>query len=76
MAERLKKNMAKYKGAFTRTKTKLLMTLEGGIASKMQVMENLSLLSAVVEDIVRAIENLEAHYEDIGDLARLSAVAN
>ena len=62
MAERLKKDKAKYKCAYTRAKTKLLMTIEGGMASKMQVMENLSLLSAVFEDVVRAVENLEAHY--------------
>ena len=30
MAERLRKDKAKYKGAYTRTKTKLMMTLEGG----------------------------------------------
>ena len=76
MAERLKKDKAKYKGAYTRTKTKLLMTLEGGMSSKMQVIENLSLLSAVFEDVVRAVENLEAHYKNVGDSARLSAVAN
>ena len=76
MAERLKKDKVKDKGANTRTKTELLMTLEGGMASKMQVMENLSLLSAVFEDVVCAVENLEAHYEDVGDSVRLSGVAN
>lgn len=76
MAERLKKDKTKYKCAYTRTKTKLLMTLEGGMASKMQVIENLSLLSAVFEDVVRAVGNLEAHYEDVGDSAKLSAVAS
>ncbi|PFX31939.1 hypothetical protein AWC38_SpisGene3221 [Stylophora pistillata] len=70
------KDKAKYKCAYTRTKTKLLMTLEGGMASKMQVTENLSLLSAVFEDVVRAAKNLAAHYEDVGDSVRLSAVAN
>ena len=76
MAERLKKDKAKYKCAYTRTKTKLLMTIEGGMASKMQVMENLSLLSAVFEDVVRAVENLEAHYENVGDSVKLDAVAS
>ena len=76
MAERLKKDKTKYKCAYTRTKTKLLMTLEGGMASKMQVMESLSLLFAVFEDVVRAVGNLEAHYEDVGDSAKLSAVAS
>ena len=37
------------------------------MASKMQVMESLSLLSAVFEDVVCAVENLEAHYDDVGD---------
>ena len=45
----------------------LLMPFEGGMASKMQVMESLSLLSAVFEDVVCAVENLEAHYDDVGD---------
>ena len=37
----------------------------------MQVMENLSLLSAVFEDVVRAVENLGANYENVGDSAKL-----
>ena len=75
MAERLRKDKAKYKGAYTRTKTKLMMTLEGGMYSKMQVMERLDLLSAAFEDVVRAVESLEAHYETVGDSSRLTAVA-
>ena len=35
MTERLKKDKGKYKCAYTRTKTKLLMNLEGRMASKM-----------------------------------------
>ena len=42
----------------------------------MQVMESLSLLSAVFEDVVCAVENLEAHYKDVGDSAKLKAVAS
>ena len=76
MAEQLKKDETKCKCAYTRTKTKLLMTLEGGMASKMQLMESLSLLSVVFEDVVCAVENLEAHYEDVGDSAKLSAIAS
>ena len=40
----------------------------------MQVMENLSLLSAAFEDVVCAVESLEAHYETVGDSSRLNAV--
>lgn len=61
MAERLRKDKARYKGAYTRTKTKSMMILEGGLSSKMQVMENLSLLPATFEDVVHAVESLEAH---------------
>ena len=43
--------------------------------SKMQVMERLDLLSAAFEDVVRAVESLEAHYETVGDSSRLTAVA-
>ena len=75
MAERLRKDKAKYIGAYTRTKTKLMMTLEGGLSSIMQVMENLSLLSAAFDDVVRAVESLEAHYETVGESSRLNAVA-
>lgn len=42
----------------------------------MQVMESLSLLSVVYEDVIRVVENLEAHYEDVGDSVKLSAVAS
>ena len=43
--------------------------------SKMQVMERLDLLSAAFEDVFRAVESLEAHYETVGDSSRLTAVA-
>ena len=41
----------------------------------MQLMENLSLLSAAFENVVRAVESLEAHYETVGDSSKLNAVA-
>ena len=61
MAERLRKDKARYKGAYTRTKTIFMMILEGGLSSKMQVMENLSLLPAPFEDVVHEVKSLEAH---------------
>ena len=42
--------------------------------SKMQVMERLNLLSAAFEDVVHAVESLEAHYETVGDSSRLTAI--
>lgn len=41
----------------------------------MQLMENLSLLSAAFENVVRSVESLEALYETVGDSSRLNAVA-
>ena len=41
----------------------------------MQLMENLSLFSAAFENVVRAVESLEAHYETVGDSSKLNAVA-
>ena len=61
IAERLRKDKARYKGAYTRPKTKFRMILEGALSSKMQVMENLSLLPTTFEDVVHAVESLEAH---------------
>ena len=52
-----------------------MMTLKGGLSSKMQLMENLSLLSAAFENVVRAVESLEAHYETVGDSSKLNTVA-
>ena len=52
-----------------------MMTLKGGLSSKMQLMENWSLLSAAFENVVRAVESLEAHYETVGDSSRLNAAA-
>ena len=76
MAKWLRKDKAKYKGAYTTTKTKLTMTLEGGPSSMMmQVMENSSLLSAAFEDVVHEVESLEAHYETVGHSSRLNALA-
>lgn len=57
MAERLRKDKARYKGAYMRTKTKFMMILEGRLSSKMQVMENLSLLPATFKDVVHAVES-------------------
>ena len=67
MGECLRKEEAKYKGDYTRTRTKILMTLEEALSSKKQVIEHLSLLSAAFEDVVRAVESLEAHYDAVGD---------
>lgn len=46
------------------------------MALKMQVMESLNLLSAVFEDVVHAVKNLEAYYKDGGDSAKLSAAVS
>ena len=35
-------------------------------------MEDLSLLSAAFENVVRAVGSLEAHYETVGDSSRLN----
>lgn len=63
MAKSLKKDNTKRKGAYIRTKTKLMMTLKGGMSSKMHLVENLSLLSSAFVDVVCAVESLESHYK-------------
>ena len=67
MAERLKRDKAKSKGAYTRTTTKLMMTVEGGLCSNLQVMESFNLLSTAFEDVVRAVGNLEMYNETAGN---------
>lgn len=44
------------------------------MALKVQVMDNLSLLSAVLEDVILAVDNIKAHYKNIGDSAKLHAI--
>ena len=76
MAERLKRDKAKSKGAYTRTRTKLMMTMEGGLYSNMQVMKSFDILSTAFEDVVRAVGNLEMYYETVGDSVKLSTLAS
>ena len=76
MAERLKRDKAKSKGAYTRTRTKLMMTMEGGLYSNMQVMESFDIFSTAFEDVVRAVGNLEMYYETVGDSVKLSTLAS
>ena len=75
MAERFRNDKAKYNGVYTKTKTNLLMALEGGMSSRMQVMGRLNLLSATFEEVVREDKSFEAHYGTVDDSSRLTAVA-
>ena len=69
MVERLKQDKAKSKGAYTRTITKLTMTVEDGLCSNMQVMESFDLLSTAFEDMVSAVGNLEMYNATAGNSA-------
>ena len=50
--EKLKTEKAKTEGTFTRPKTKLLMSMEGGLSTKVKVMESL-------DDFAIAFENVQ-----------------
>ena len=61
--EKLKCEKAKAKGAYRRTRTKLLMLMEGGLCPKVKVMEALDFVSVAFETVVEACVRLESHYE-------------
>ena len=73
--EKLKCEKAKAKGAYTRTRTKLLMFMEGGLSPEVTVMEALDFVSVAFETVVEACVRLESHYEISGDLDKLRAVS-
>lgn len=74
--ERLKKDKMRSKCRYTRTKNKLMMMMEGGLSSKMQVMESLDVFSGAYEDVLRVGENLGKCYEDMKDSGNFSALSN
>ena len=73
--EKFKREKAKAKGAYTWSRTKLLMTMEGGRSSRTQVLERLDSFAEAFENVVCACENLESFYETAGDLEKLRAVS-
>ena len=51
------------------------MVMEGGLSSKMQVMESLIVLTDAYESVLRACKEVEAYYENIRDSRKLGAVS-
>ena len=49
---------------------------DGGLSSRMQVIESLDVFSGAYEDVLRACENLGKCYEDMKDSGNLSALSN
>ena len=73
--EKLKTEKARTKGAFTRNKTKLLMSMEGGLSPKVKVMESLDNFAIAFENVIDACATLQLYYEDIVDRERFLAVS-
>ena len=65
--EKLKTEKATTKGVFTRTKTKLLMSMEGGLSLKVKVMESLDNFAIAFENVIDAYARLQLYYEAIAD---------
>ena len=53
-----------------------MMVMEGGLSSRMQVMESLGVFTDGYEGVLRACEELETYYETMNNLENLSAVSN
>ena len=73
--ERLKKRKMRSKCSYTKNRNKLMMVMEGGLSSKMQVMESLIVLTDAYESVLRACKEVEAYYENIRDSRKLGAVS-
>ncbi|KAL9974333.1 hypothetical protein ACROYT_G011356, partial [Oculina patagonica] len=74
--EQFKKEKMRSKCRYTRTKNKLMMVMEGGMSSRMHVMESLDAFTNTYEDVLQACENLGKCYEDLKDSGRASALSN
>ena len=66
-----KREKAKAKGAYTRSRTKLLMTMEGGQSTRAQVIERLDFFAGAFENVICADDNLGSFYENVGELDKL-----
>ena len=53
-----------------------MMVIEGGLSSRMQVMESLCVFTNAYEGVLRACEELETYYETMNKSGNLSAVSN
>ena len=73
--EKLKTEKARTKGTFTRTKTKLLMSMEGGLSPKVKVLESLDDFAIAFENVMDACARLQLYYEAIADKERSTAVS-
>ena len=73
--ERLKKRKMSSKCSNMKNQNKLMTVMEGGLSSRMQVMESLSDFTDAYESVLRACEELEAYYENIKDSRKLGAVS-
>ena len=66
-----KREKAKAKGAYTRSRTKLLMTMEGGQSTRAQVIKRLDFFAGAFENVICAYDNLGSFYENVGELDKL-----
>ena len=73
--EGLKKRKMRSKCSYTKNRNKLMMVMEGGLSSKMEVMESLSDFTDPYESVLRACEELEAYYENVNDSRKLGALS-
>ena len=74
--EKLKTEKARTKSAFTQTKTKLLMSMEGGLSPKLKVLESLDDFAIAFENVIDACARLQLYYETTADRERLTAVSS
>ena len=73
--EKLKSEKARTKGVLTQARSKLLMSMEGGLSLKVKVMENLDHLAIAFENVIDACARLQLYYEAAADMEKLRAVS-
>lgn len=74
--ECLKKEKMRSECSYTRNQNKLMMLMKGGLSSRMQVMESLSVNTNAYEGVLQACEKIETYYKTVKDSENLSAVSN
>ena len=72
----MKKEKMRSKCAYTRSRNKLMMVMEGGLSSRMQVMETLNAFTDAYDGVLRAFEALDTYYDTVEDSGNLRALSN
>ena len=74
--EKLKREKARAKGAYTRSRTKLLMIMQSEEATRTEVIERLDCFAEAFEKAIMSLDSLGQLCEQHGDSGKIGAISN